>query len=219
LIPAFAIGRAQEVALMLLKQFRSKRLASFPVWIDGMVKTVCGIYSQFPAHQTPYSRRLIEKHGNPLFNIIDEIRQGASPAEREKVLCGDPCVIIASSGMLTGGASAFYAHRLVNDERSGIAITGYQDEESPGRQLLALAEAETREVSIGGKTLEVKCGVEKYALSAHADCNEIAGLIEAINPREVVLVHGEGQSVEQVRGLVQRRGVWCSPVRYHRPRA
>jgi hypothetical protein len=84
--------------------------------------------------------------------------------------------------MLTGGASAFYAPRLVGGERNGIAITGYQDEESPGRQLLALAEAETREVSVAGRTLEVKCAVEKYALSAHADCNEIAGLIEAINP-------------------------------------
>ncbi|MGE0129977.1 MAG: MBL fold metallo-hydrolase [Blastocatellales bacterium] len=206
LIPAFAVGRAQEVALMLLKQFRSKKLASFPVWIDGMVKTVCGVYSQYPAHQTPYARRLIEKHGNPFFNIVDEIRQVASPAEREKVLSGDPCVIIASSGMLTGGASAFYAQHLVNDERNGIAITGYQDEESPGRQLLALAEAETREVTVAGRTLEVKCGVEKYALSAHADCNEISGLIEAINPREVVLVHGEGQSRESLRDLLRRQG-------------
>jgi uncharacterized protein len=216
LIPAFAIGRAQEVALMLLKQFRSKRLASFPVWIDGMVKTVCGVYSQYPAHQTPYSRRLIEKHGNPFFNIVDEIRQVAAPAEREKVLSGDPCVIIASSGMLTGGASAFYAQHLVNDERNGIAITGYQDEESPGRQLLALAEAETREVTVAGKTLEVKCGVEKYALSAHADCNEIAGLIEAINPREVVLVHGEGQSRESLRDLLRRQGSRYRPI--HLPR-
>jgi uncharacterized protein len=90
LIPAFAIGRAQEVMLMLLKGFRAKRLASFPVWIDGMVRTVCGVYSQFPAHQTPYARRLIEKHGNPFFNIVDEVRQVASPAEREKVLAGDP---------------------------------------------------------------------------------------------------------------------------------
>jgi Cft2 family RNA processing exonuclease len=216
LIPAFAIGRAQEVALMLLKQFRSKRLASFPVWIDGMVKTVCGVYSQYPAHQTPYSRRLIEKHGNPFFNVVNEIRQVASPAERETVLSGDPCVIIASSGMLTGGASAFYAQRLVNDELNGIAITGYQDEESPGRQLLALAEAETREVSIAGKMLEVKCGVEKYALSAHADCNEIAGLIEAINPREVVLVHGEGQSRESLRDLLRRQGSRYRPI--HLPR-
>jgi uncharacterized protein len=216
LIPAFAIGRAQEVILMLLKQFRSKRMASFPVWIDGMVKTVCGVYSQFPAHQTPYSRRLIEKHGNPFFNIVDEIRQVTSPAEREKVLSGDPCVIIASSGMLTGGASAFYARHLVNDERNGIAITGYQDEESPGRQLLALAQSETREASIAGKTLEVKCGVEKYALSAHADCNEIAGLIEAINPREVVLVHGEGQSRESLRDLLRKQGSRYRPI--HLPR-
>jgi uncharacterized protein len=216
LIPAFAIGRAQEVMLMLLKQFRAKRLASFPVWIDGMVKTVCGIYSQFPAHQTSYARRLIEKHGNPFFNIVDEIRPVSSPVEREKVLAGDPCVIIASSGMLTGGASAFYAQHIVDDERNGIAITGYQDEESPGRQLLALAEAETREVTVAGKTLEVKCSVEKYALSAHADCNEISGLIEAINPREVVLVHGGGQSRESLRDLLRRQSTRYRPI--HLPR-
>ncbi len=206
LIPAFAIGRAQEVMLMLLKQFRSKKLGSFPVWIDGMVKTVCGVYSQFPAHQTPYARRLIEKHGNPFFNVVDEIRPVASPAEREKVLAGDACVIIASSGMLTGGASAFYAPHLVGDERNGIAITGYQDEESPGRQLLQLADAETRELTIAGKTLDVKCSVAKYSLSAHADCNEISGLIEAINPREIVLVHGDGNAREALRDLLRRQG-------------
>lgn len=212
LIPAFAIGRAQEVMLMLLKQFRSKKLGSFPVWIDGMVKTVCGVYSQFPAHQTPYARRLIEKHGNPFFNVVDEIRQVASPAEREKVLAGQPCVIIASSGMLTGGASAFYAPHLVGDERNGIAITGYQDEESPGRQLLQLAEAETRELTIAGKTLDVKCSVAKYSLSAHADCNEISGLIEAINPREIVLVHGDGNAREALRDLLRRQGTRYRPI-------
>lgn len=216
LIPAFAIGRAQEVMLMLLKQFRSKKLGSFPVWIDGMVKTVCGVYSQFPAHQTPYARRLIEKHGNPFFNVVDEIRQVASPAEREKVLAGAPCVIIASSGMLTGGASAFYAPHLVGDERNGIAITGYQDEESPGRQLLQLADAETRELTIAGKTLDVKCSVAKYSLSAHADCNEISGLIEAINPREVVLVHGEGNARQALSDLLRRQGTRYRPI--HLPR-
>jgi Cft2 family RNA processing exonuclease len=216
LIPAFAIGRAQEVMLMLLKQFRAKKLGSFPVWIDGMVKTVCGVYSQFPAHQTPYARRLIEKHGNPFFNVVDEIRPVSSPAERERVLAGDPCVIIASSGMLTGGASAFYAPHIVGNEHNGIAITGYQDEESPGRQLLDLAEAETREINVAGKIFDVKCGVAKYALSAHADCNEISGLIEAINPREVVLVHGDGNAREGLRDLLRRQGTRYRPI--HLPR-
>jgi uncharacterized protein len=216
LIPAFAIGRAQEVLLMLLKQFRAKRMASFPVYVDGMVRSVCGVYSLFPAHQTPYARRLIEKHGNPFFNVVDEIKQVTAPAEREKVLSGDPCVIVASSGMLTGGASAFYAQQLVGDERNGIAITGYQDEESPGRQLLELADHTTREVAIAGRSYEVKAGVAKYALSAHADCNEIAGLIEAINPREIVLVHGEGHARPALAELLRRQGTRYRPI--HLPR-
>ncbi|MCI0490064.1 MAG: MBL fold metallo-hydrolase [Blastocatellia bacterium] len=216
LIPAFAIGRAQEVVLMLLKQFRAKRLQSFPVYIDGMVKTVCGVYSSFPAHQTPFARRLIEQHGNPFFNVVDEIRPVATPDEREKVLSGPPCAIIASSGMLTGGASAFYAQSIVGEERNGIAITGYQDEESPGRQLLALADQETREVTVAGRTLEVKCNVAKYALSAHADSQEITGLIEAINPREIVLVHGEGDARPALRDLLRKQGTRYRPV--HLPR-
>jgi Cft2 family RNA processing exonuclease len=216
LIPAFAIGRAQEVILMLLRQFRAKRLASFPVYVDGMVRTVCGVYASHPAHQTPFARRLVERHGNPFFNSVDEIRAVQTPAERERVLAGPPCVIIASSGMLTGGASAYYAPYLVGDERHGIAITGYQDEESPGRHLLDLAEAKSREVHIAGRVFPVACSVAKYALSAHADCNEIAGLIDAIAPREVVLVHGEGQSRPALRDLLQRRGTRHRPI--HLPR-
>ncbi len=216
LIPAFAIGRAQEVILMLQRQFRAKRLASFPVYVDGMVRTVCGVYASYPAHQTPYARRLVERHGNPFFNIVDEIRAVQTPAERERILAGPPCVIIASSGMLTGGASAYYAPKLVGDERNGIAITGYQDEESPGRHLLDLAEAKSREVTIAGRVFPVVCSVAKYALSAHADCNEIAGLIDAIAPREVILVHGEGQSRPALRDLLLRRGTRYRPI--HLPR-
>jgi len=216
LIPAFAIGRAQEVILMLLRQFRAKRLASFPVYVDGMVRTVCGVYASYPAHQTPYARRLVERHGNPFFNSVDEIRAVQTPAERERVLAGPPCVIIASSGMLTGGASAYYAPHLVGDERHGIALTGYQDEESPGRHLLELAEAKSREVTIAGRVFPVACSVTKYALSAHADCNEIASLIDAIAPREVVLVHGEGQARPALRDLLQRRGTRYRPI--HLPR-
>jgi len=212
LIPAFAVGRAQEVILTLLREFRAKRLASFPVYVDGMVRSVCGVYSAFPAHQTPYSRRLIEQHGNPFFNIIDEIRPVYAPADREKILAGPPCAIIASSGMLTGGASAYYAQTIVADERNGIAITGYQDEESPGRHLLELAEGKSNQVNIGGRALEVKCGVAKYALSAHADSNEIAGLIEAINPRHVVLVHGEGTARPALADLLRRTSSRHRPI-------
>lgn len=212
LIPAFAIGRAQEAALMLLRAFRRGRLARFPVYLDGMVRSVCAVYSSFPAHQTPYARRLIQKHGNPFFNVIEEIQPVSSPKARDAILHGPPCCIIASSGMLTGGASAYYAQTIVQDERHGIAITGYQDEESPGRRLLELADGATNQIVIAGRTVEVKCHVQKYALSAHADAQEIAGLIEAINPREVVLVHGEGGARPALAELLWRSSSRRRPV-------
>lgn len=216
LIPAFAIGRAQEVTLILLREMRNKRLPRFPVYLDGMVKTVCGVYSNFPAHQTPYSRRLIERHGNPFFNVIDEVQPVTSPKEREGILQGPPACIIASSGMLTGGASVTYAQGLVSEERNGIALTGYQDEESPGRRLLELADGATETVMLGGRAVPVRCRVSKYALSAHADANELARLIDALNPREVVLVHGDSEARPALADLLYRTATRHRPV--HLPR-
>ncbi len=212
LIPAFAVGRAQEVILILLREFRAKRLPRFPVYIDGMVRPVCSVYSGFPEDQTPYLQQLIGRHGNPFFNVVDEIRSVAAPTDRDGILAGDRCVIIASSGMLTGGASAYYAKTILADNRNGLAITGYQDEESPGRQLLELAAGQTNHVTIGGAALEVKCSVAKYALSAHADAGEIAALIEMINPRHVVLVHGEGTARPALAEMLRRSGTRKRPI-------
>ncbi|NOT56055.1 MAG: MBL fold metallo-hydrolase [Deltaproteobacteria bacterium] len=216
LVPAFAIGRAQEVTLILIREMRNKRLPRFPVYIDGMVKTVCGVYSDFPAHQTPYARRLIEQHGNPFFNVIDEVRPVTSPKEREAILHGPPACIIASSGMLSGGASVVYAQGLVGDARNGIALTGYQDEESPGRRLLELADGVTENIALAGRSVPVHCQVSKYALSAHADSNELSRLIEVLNPREVVLVHGDSDARPALADLLYRSATKHRPV--HLPR-
>ncbi len=205
LIPAFAVGRAQELALILLREFRRNRVDRFPVYLDGMVRSVCGVYSSFAAHQGPYPRKLAERFGNPFLNVVDEIQAVGKPDDRERILAGPPCAVIASSGMLSGGASVFYAGRLAAEPRNGIAITGYQDEESPGRRLLDLAERTDRDLVLDGRTVPVRCSFSKYSLSAHADANEIAGLIERIRPREVVLVHGDGQARPALAELLWRR--------------
>ena len=66
---------------------------------------------------------------------------------------GPPCVIVASSGMLAGGPSAFYAARLAGDERALIALTGYQDEEAPGRRLQEIVRGERRDLSLSGTSV------------------------------------------------------------------
>ena len=192
LIPAFALGRAQEVLLLLRRAFSRKQCPEFPVWVDGMVRSVCEAYAMHPEWVSSYLRRRIEKSGNPFFDSKGPVCPVERPAQRAEIAAGPPCCIVSSSGMLSGGPSPQYAAMLAPDPRNLIAITGYQDEESPGRALLDLASGASRGLRLGGETVPVACRVARYSLSAHADGSELAALLGHLRPRDVVLVHGEG---------------------------
>ena len=102
---------------------------------DGLVREVCGSYTRFSVELPRFARKLSEQHGNPFFGVSDSVQpvtKGTS--QRDEILAGPPCVIVSSSGMLTGGPSQYYARRLALDPANCIALTGYQDEESPGRR-------------------------------------------------------------------------------------
>jgi Cft2 family RNA processing exonuclease len=203
LIPCFAIGRAQEVILILQNAFRSKKIQPMPVYVDGMVRDVCNIYSKHEAFVTMRLAKQIRNLSNPFFT--DTIRPVLSPQMRNKIISEGPCVIVASSGMLTGGASAFYAKSMLRNENDGILMTGYQDEESPGRALLSLVSKVDKKIDIYGETVDIKATVATFNLSAHADRLQMAGLIESCRPRTVVLVHGDNEARTALKNALQIR--------------
>ena len=193
LIPAFAIGRAQEVLLILKQALRHKKIPACPIFVDGMVRSVCGVYSHHPRYVSRSLLRESRRSGHPFFS--DAIVPVANAQARQDVLSAGACVIVASSGMLSGGPSASYAAELARRESDAILITGYQDEESPGRALLNLAEQSgPRPLRLGDQVVDVRCTFETYSLSAHADRMQMVGLIEALGPRTVVLVHGDAEA-------------------------
>lgn len=190
LIPAFAIGRAQEVLLILKQALRNKKIPECPIFVDGMVRSVCGVYSHHARYVSRSLLRDSQRSGHPFFT--GTITAVGNAQERKDVLSAGACVIVASSGMLSGGPSAFYAGEMAPVATDAILITGYQDEESPGRALLNLAEETgSRPLRLGDKVVDVRCAFETYSLSAHADRMQMVGLIEAMRPRTVVLVHGD----------------------------
>ena len=192
LIPAFALGRAQEVLLVLRRALARDGAPPATVWADGMVRAVCDIYAGHPDYLTRTLRERAEK-GRGLFYTADgRVRPVRRSDDREAIVAGGPAVVVASSGMLAGGASAWYAARLASQPDALIAITGYQDEEAPGRRLQEVAAGKTTTLALEGATVPVHCRVETYGLSAHADENELVGLISALRPRYVALVHGDG---------------------------
>jgi Cft2 family RNA processing exonuclease len=189
LVPAFALGRAQEVLLILQDYMEKGLIPSFPIYVDGLVTPVSRIYKSYPHYlKGPVAHR-IRTNGDAF--LTDGRCMAVSPQDRKEVVNGKPACIVASSGMLTGGASAWYAKHLVSDNKNAIFLTGYQDEESPGKKLLALAEGTENTLDINGATYQVNCRVEKIGLSAHADASEMTRFIETLEPTYTLLVHGD----------------------------
>ncbi|MEN1968831.1 MBL fold metallo-hydrolase [Lentibacillus sp. N15] len=189
LIPAFALGRAQEVLLVLQDYMEKGLIPSFPIYVDGLVTPVSRIYRNYPHYlKGPVAHR-VRTNGDAF--LTEGRCIPVSAKERESVINGKPACIVASSGMLTGGASAWYAKHLVTNPKHAVYLTGYQDEESPGKKLLALAEGKEDTLDIDGTSYQVKCRVDKFGLSAHADASEMTRFIETLDPTYTLLVHGD----------------------------
>lgn len=192
LIPAFAVGRSQEVILVLKQAMERGEIPEIPVYVDGMVRDVNAIYAKFPDELQRPLRRKWEKDEDLFYSdAIKAVPRGTKP---ESVLAEAPCCIVASSGMLIGGRSSCYAKHLVSDLNNLIAITGHQAVGTPGRALWDWVEKNRPSDWMwqlkDQEPVDVKCQVKKYSLSAHADKGELIDLVRKVRPRKLFLVHG-----------------------------
>ncbi|MBI2376465.1 MAG: MBL fold metallo-hydrolase [Deltaproteobacteria bacterium] len=204
LIPAFAVGRAQEVLLILQDAMQRGTIPEFPVLADGMVRAACDAYGRHGELLLRSLRRRMDKAaGSAFFPSALPFSKVRGREDRERAISGPPCCVVASSGMLAGGASPIYARAFAVEPASLIAVTGHIDEEAPGRALLDLADRTRRELRVMGEVVEVRARVERYGLSAHADADEIVGLLERAKPRLVCLVHGERQAREALQDRIE----------------
>lgn len=196
LIPAFALGRAQEVLLILQSAMKSKRLPVIPVYVDGMVSDINMAYMNHPNGLRLPLTKSITKGRNPLYS--ENVTAVTTKPTRSELLRQSGCaVFVSSSGMLTGGPSVEYAKTLVQDENACIIITGYQDEEVPGRLLQNMMTSieENRTVTLDGTVLPLQCRIVQVGLSDHSDSIEITSVIDRLSCRRIILVHGDEDAI------------------------
>jgi Cft2 family RNA processing exonuclease len=180
LVPAFALGRAQEVALTL-----AEALPDVDMLIDGLARDVSAVYEQ---HAGP--------GGTPLRIFGSRVRAVPPRGTRDAIASLTSGVIIATSGMLTAGPAVSWARAILPDPTSGLMVVGYQDEDSPGARLLALTEAGGGEFELHSAdgtriAVPVNAQVSSYKLGAHASADELATITREIDASAVMLVHGE----------------------------
>ncbi|HLO50729.1 MAG TPA: MBL fold metallo-hydrolase [Kamptonema sp.] len=197
LIPAFALGRAQEI-LLAIRTSTTFHTLKIPVYVDGLVRSVTETFRD-NLDLLPESVQNFVKQCNrePFFDLngMPPIIPIGNIKERPLAMA-KPSVIVASSGMLSGGASVYYAKTLLERENAAIFISGYTDEESPGRLLQNLAIGD--EIELDGKKITVKAQIKRFNLSAHADKIGLTQVINKVSPKHLILIHGCGNALHSL---------------------
>jgi hypothetical protein len=207
LIPTLAVGRAQEIMLVLNAYMKNKVIKELPIYLEGMISEATAIHTAYPEYLARDLReQILYKDVNPFqsdyFTNVDH------PSEREKIAAGDPAVILATSGMMEGGPAIDYFRYLASDERNTIIFVSYQVEGTLGNRL----KNGIREVSLMGRNgkleaFKVNLRVESVeGFSGHSDRNQLIGFLKRVSPRpsRVIMGHGERRKTDLFAHQVSR---------------
>ena len=192
LLPELGLGHAQETVLRVEEAIRTGKLPDVPVYLDGMLWDITAIHTAYPDFLSGSVRNQIFQDNNPFTSPV--FKRVGSPAERKEVLEGGPCIVIATSGMLVGGASVEYFKHLADNPKNIIIFGCYQAPGSLGREVQEGNKTVTIDRNFGGETLEVNMQVETLnGLSAHSGRNELMQFISRMHPKpkKVIINHGE----------------------------
>jgi len=194
LVPAFAVGRSQEVLLTLHEH--QEELQN-----RGNVRVVpCGgmLFAATKVYDNGAKRPIrLDAHEGPLTPIH-------IPKNRriDKVASGEfPTIVVATAGMLTGGSSPRYLRHLAGDSRNLILIVGYQAEGTPGRELLD----GSRRIMINGQQVEIKAEVGFVSFSSHTYHEQSLSLARELSPGTVICNHGEAWKCAELASAVEDR--------------
>lgn len=197
LIPSFAVGRAQTLQFLLLRLMREKRIPNLPVFLDSpMAIDASEIYARYPKQH-----RLSAEHCSFMCRGIQYTRSVDQSKALENIQY--PHIIIAGSGMATGGRVLHHMKRLLPDHRATVLFAGYQAGGTRGARLMAGAQS----VKIHGEYVPCKAQIEMLAgLSAHADYVELCDWLKQSDLQagtEIELVHGEPDAADCLRLYLQ----------------
>ncbi|MEM3731276.1 MAG: beta-CASP ribonuclease aCPSF1 [Candidatus Bathyarchaeia archaeon] len=208
LIPVPAVGRAQEIMLIIDGYMRRGLMKEAPVFIEGMISEATAIHTAYPEYLGREVRHSILYDGvNPFqsdyFTVVEH------PSVRQDVIDGEPCIIMATSGMLEGGPVIEYFKSLAEDERNTIIFVSYQIEGTLGRRVQK-GLTEVTMMNSEGKldVVKVKLKVESIeGFSGHSDRRQIINYITNLKPKpeKVIVCHGEKAKCLSVANFIQKR--------------
>lgn len=207
LIPAFAVGRTQEVLYHLNELFGAKALPVVPVWVDSpMANSVVDLYCRYKSEYDVEMKAIDEAEGCPLVSPYFRTARSREESKRLNDEKG-PGIVVSASGMATGGRILHHLVRRLGDPACTVLFVGYQAEGTLGRRLLEGDD----EVKVLGVPVKVKAAVRQIpALSAHADADGIMKWLRTASrpPKTVFITHGEPRAQDTLAARIQKELGW-----------
>lgn len=176
LLSSFAIGRTQEI-LLILDEYG----IDYPLYMDGMAKKATTIINGHPKSL---------RDETSLDKALRKVSYITNNNQRKKAT-KNPGVIMTTSGMLNGGPVVSYIKELHNDRRNSLVLTGYQVEDTPGRILMDTGRFFFEDRANRKHELKIKMGVTRLDFSSHTGHNDIMSFIKSVNPKKIFCVHGD----------------------------
>jgi len=176
LIANFAIGRTQELLLIL-----HKHGIDYPLYMDGMAKKATTIINGSPKSiRDPTS----------LDKALRKVHYITSERQRKKII-KNPCVILTTSGMLSGGPIVWYLQKFHGDRSSSLTLTGFQVPGTPGHTLMETGKLVLEDRNNKIHNLKIKMGVRRLDFSSHLGRKDLFAFIEKLSPKKIFCVHGD----------------------------
>jgi len=207
-VPVFAVGRSQEVMIVLEELMRRKEIPKAPVYLDGMIWEATAIHTAYPEYLNNRLRTQIFQQGeNPLLSDIFE--RVDSHDMRQKILGDpDPCIVLATSGMMNGGPIMEYFKEWAQNEKNTITFVGYQAEGTLGRRI----QKGWSEIplNVGGNivNIQMKMNVETCdGFSGHSDRRQLLNYINNMSPHpeRIILGHGEESKCLDLSSAIHKK--------------
>lgn len=208
LIPVPAVGRAQEIMLILDGYMKRGLMKEAPVFIEGMISEATAIHTAYPEYLGRDVRNSILHDGvNPFesdyFTVVEH------PSVRQNIIDGEPCIIMATSGMLEGGPVIEYFKSLADNEASTIIFVSYQIEGTMGRRVQKGLNEVTLMNSEGKlDVVKVRLHVESIeGFSGHSDRRQILNYLNYLKPKpeRVIVCHGEKAKCHSIANFVEKK--------------
>ena len=198
LLPVFAIGRAQEL-LLIIDEYWEANISKFkdvPIYYaSSLANYSIDIFKTYINMAGNYVRNKLQETSKNPFDF-KHIKRVKTEQEMGDINNNKPCVVFASPGMLQSGLSKNLFEKWCTDKKNGIVITGYCVDKTLARKVLG----EPKRIEIGnGKELDLLMSVKTVTFSAHSDFKHTKDFIERLEPKNIVLVHGEAKEMERLR--------------------